>query len=292
MKNKVLKKLEIAVTKAMVIECTVPKPGNVSRVMDFPTQKFEDFLISGIELGASLPSLAARYPLGKAVLEGVKIMLSAQRGGNTHLGTIILLVPLLKNAYRNNGRIDFDKVQHEIKNASWKDTFNYVKAIRMTDVGSLPDIEGRLNVKSLEIESVVRKEKVPLYAWMLAGVNVNAICHEYTQKFELSQKIARVIREHEDKGVERTVLHGFFYALSEYLDNLVVGKKGLDYALWLKNYASELYASGYALTAQSAAHPQVENLFRKLREDMVNPGTTADLIVSALFLLFLDGWRM
>ncbi|MEM4160423.1 MAG: triphosphoribosyl-dephospho-CoA synthase [Thermoplasmata archaeon] len=293
MRQGILKKLEVATTKALVLECTVPKPGNVSRYHDFPEQKFEHFLVSSIELGAKLPGLAAKFSLGSAVLEGTRLMLEAQGGGNTHLGSILLLTPLLASAFRRNGKLDFEDVERRIREATWKETLKYVQAIRMTDFEKLPDIDGSLNVKSAGIESYVRKNRIGLYDWMLAGVPVNGICHEYTHCYALTRKTAEEITGNWEHGIEKAVQHGFLYALGNYVDNLVIGKKGLDYALELQNEARKLHAERAVFAKPgSRSNDEFRQLFEKLERDNVNPGTTADIIVAALFLVFLDGRKI
>ncbi|MCX8173378.1 MAG: triphosphoribosyl-dephospho-CoA synthase [Thermoplasmata archaeon] len=293
MKQQILKKLELATTKALVMECTVPKPGNVSRYHDFPSQKFEHFLVSGIELGANLPHLASKHGLGTAVLKATEIMLSVQSGGNTHLGSIFLLTPLLASASANRGIVDFADVQDRIKRADWRDTLRYVQAIRMTDFEKLPDIEGCLNVKSEGTLNFVKKNRTSLHNWMLAGVAVNGICYEYTHGYKLTRNTAKEIMENWDAGIERAVQHGFLFALGSYVDNLVVGKKGLGYARRLQNLAAELHAERTVFAAEgSDGWKRFRQLFTKLEKDRVNPGTTADIIVGAMFLIFLEGFRV
>ncbi|MEM3395976.1 MAG: triphosphoribosyl-dephospho-CoA synthase [Thermoplasmata archaeon] len=293
MREQVLKKLQLATTKALVIECTVPKPGNVSRYHDFPEQKFEHFLVSGIELGMRLPELAAKFSLGDTVMKATRTMLSVQKGGNTHLGSIFLLTPLLASACANNGVVNFADVQTRIKRADWEDTLKYIKAIRMTDFDKLPDIEGKLNVKSDDIANFVRRKKVALYDWMSAGIEVNGICYEYVECYKLTQGTAKEIIENLDKGIEKAVQHGFLFALSSYVDNLVIGKKGKRYALQLQKLAAELYNKRAAFAPVGCkSQMKFRQLFKKLERDEVNPGTTADIIVSALFLVFLDEVRI
>lgn len=293
MKSKILKNLEVATTKALVLECTVPKPGNVSRYHDFPHQKFEHFLVAGIELGAKLPEIAAKSSLGDAILSATKIMISVQSGGNTHLGSILLLVPLLASAYENNGRVDFSKVLDKIKRADWHETIKYIQAIKLTDFERLPDIKGKLNVKSEETESFVIENEISLYDWMLAGVEVNGICYEYTQGYKLTRGTAAEIMENWDEGMERAVQHGFLFALGNYVDNLVVGKKGLEYAKQLQKQAFALHAERVVFAPpRSKLQKKFQRLFKILEKDQVNPGTTADIIVGALFLIFLENMKI
>ena len=291
MRESVLRTLEIATTKALVIECTVPKPGNVSRYIDFPAQSFEHFLISAIEIGNTLPGLCARHALGRAVLHATKRMLNAQHSGNTHLGSIILLAPMLRSAYKKNGKLQFEHVSAEIEKCDWRDTLDYIKAIKLTDVERLPDIDGKMNVKSGTVGHVVSAHRISLIDWMRAGVPVNALCYEYVHGYKLTQEIAGIIRANWEKGIEPAVQHAFLYALSRYVDNLVIGKRGTGYAEALKARAGELFDEECAFApAGSMKRRKLENLTSELVSEGVNPGTTADLIVGALFTVFIDGW--
>jgi len=84
-----------------------PKPGNVHRNADYPQTRFEHFLAGSIALGpavssASLQGLKAvlgeirfsEIGIGRIIRRAVLDVKSFQRGGNTHLGVAMLLIPL------------------------------------------------------------------------------------------------------------------------------------------------------------------------------------------------------
>ncbi|MEM3041765.1 MAG: triphosphoribosyl-dephospho-CoA synthase, partial [Nitrososphaerota archaeon] len=84
-----------------------PKPGNVHRTADFLETRFEDFLASSVAIGPPIRMLAWRalrasrgqlglnqLRVGETVKECVTASVRWQKGGNTHLGSILLFAPL------------------------------------------------------------------------------------------------------------------------------------------------------------------------------------------------------
>ncbi|MEE9594999.1 MAG: triphosphoribosyl-dephospho-CoA synthase, partial [Candidatus Hydrothermarchaeales archaeon] len=92
---------------ACILEATCPKPGNVSRYHDFEDTSFEHFLAGSVGIGEALKLATERgvavgsgkmpfseLRLGTLIRKSVEDSRSWHTGGNTNLGTIILLVPL------------------------------------------------------------------------------------------------------------------------------------------------------------------------------------------------------
>ncbi|HMK15341.1 MAG TPA: triphosphoribosyl-dephospho-CoA synthase, partial [Methanomicrobiales archaeon] len=83
---------------AMVLEVTAsPKPGNVDRCHDYEGTRLEHFLASAIFARPALEKAEAGRcgtGIGEILREAVRLT-SSHRGGNTHFGAFILLVPLL-----------------------------------------------------------------------------------------------------------------------------------------------------------------------------------------------------
>ena len=81
---------------AMLLEVSAsPKPGNVDREHNYPDTCFEHFMASSVSVYPVL-ELAARSRSGiGALLRNAVCESSAwQRGGNTHFGAFLLLIPL------------------------------------------------------------------------------------------------------------------------------------------------------------------------------------------------------
>jgi triphosphoribosyl-dephospho-CoA synthase len=82
---------------AMVLEVAAyPKPGNVDRDHDFPDTTFEHFLASAVGTYPVLEAAArSRTGAGALIHAAAEESLRWQRGGNTHFGAFVLLIPLL-----------------------------------------------------------------------------------------------------------------------------------------------------------------------------------------------------
>ena len=84
-----------------------PKPGNIHRTADFHDTRYEHFIASSIGFGPVMREAALRgvrvgigelqpseVGVGGLVKEAVAEGRRWHRGGNTHLGTILLFTPL------------------------------------------------------------------------------------------------------------------------------------------------------------------------------------------------------
>jgi triphosphoribosyl-dephospho-CoA synthase len=84
-----------------------PKPGNVHRLHDFMTTKYEHFLAGSIAISPSINKLAKagfdirtghknweELGLGNCVYSAIKNSFKWQSGGNVNLGIILLFAPI------------------------------------------------------------------------------------------------------------------------------------------------------------------------------------------------------
>ncbi|MCQ1536037.1 fumarate hydratase [Methanosarcina sp. KYL-1] len=81
---------------AMLLEVSAsPKPGNVDREHDYPDTCFEHFVASSVGVYPALEFAArSREGVGALIKAAVSESSAWQRGGNTHFGAFLLLVPL------------------------------------------------------------------------------------------------------------------------------------------------------------------------------------------------------
>jgi triphosphoribosyl-dephospho-CoA synthase len=76
---------------------TTPKPGLVDRTS--APQSYLQFTSSAVALYRHFKAAAADARTGRVIYEASRDMLRWQKGGNTHLGAILLLAPLARAAY-------------------------------------------------------------------------------------------------------------------------------------------------------------------------------------------------
>jgi triphosphoribosyl-dephospho-CoA synthase len=91
---------------ACVLEASVDKPGNVGPSHDFADTGYEDFLLSGIAIGAvarkavnfGINHSRGDRGMGALILSAVEEAYRRHRGKNTNLGLAMLLMPLSASA--------------------------------------------------------------------------------------------------------------------------------------------------------------------------------------------------
>ncbi|MDD4496886.1 MAG: triphosphoribosyl-dephospho-CoA synthase [Methanosarcinaceae archaeon] len=152
---------------AMLLEVSAsPKPGNVDREHDFPDTSYEHFLASSVGVYPVLEEAAGgRKGIGTLLVHAVSESVAWQKGGNTHFGAFLLLIPLAMAA----GEILSEKRED-----------------RCTD-GSGPGISGPEKLEGGDLEALVSRahalvratdsgDAVEFYrAFAAGGVRVNSV---------------------------------------------------------------------------------------------------------------------
>ncbi len=110
------------------------------------------------------------------------------------------------------------------------------------------------------------------------------IASEWSNNYERSFQLADVLKETvPELGINKSVVRTYLIALADKPDSLVRAKHGLSKAASVSSSAKKALEDS---TLESARKLDLE----LLAED-VNPGSTADLIASALFISLLKGLR-
>ncbi|KAF5416422.1 MAG: triphosphoribosyl-dephospho-CoA synthase [Candidatus Methanogaster sp.] len=124
---------------AMVLEVAAhPKPGNVDRDHDFPDTTFEHFLASAVGTHPVLKEAArSRAGAGAMIRAAAEESLRWQRGGNTHFGAFVLLIPLLMAA---GSKTQASKI---VLDTTSKDAVEFYRAFSIAEVriDSVPDFD-------------------------------------------------------------------------------------------------------------------------------------------------------
>lgn len=271
---------------AMAIELSSsPKPGNVDRCHDFNDATFQQFLISAV---ASYPifrkAASGEGRIGQLLLEAVKSWRFWKISGNTHFGSLILMIPLAMAAGRTAGSPDMLrlKLSEVLEKSNVDDAVDFYAAFelakaRVAEVGefSLKDADSPKNLQEqnktlLQLMSLSQRHDLIAREWSVG----------YQRSFQLADRLMEAIKIH---GLNEGVVRTYLEALSQEPDSLVLAKFGQD------------KAKEITLRAKSALEEGDLGAVRKLdleflKED-VNPGTTADLIAASLFICLLKGCR-
>jgi triphosphoribosyl-dephospho-CoA synthase len=290
-----------------------PKPGNVHRLRDFPSTRYEHFLAGSVAISTVIRELAMsgydvgtgqktweEIGIGSKILAAVEASSKWQSGGNVNLGVILLFTPISIAAGYTliDGPLDLEKLRNIVKilpkSTTPIDSINLYKAIRlaMSDrvLGRVEELDieddssfGRLNHEAITLQGVFER---------CAGRDT--ICEEWVSGFNTTFTKGYPYLFNALKGsgdINVAIVDTFLYLLSEEPDSLISRKKGRKAALDVSGKARAIVSAGGF--GSKKGREMTSALDRELQRSagLMNPGTTADLTAASIFLLLLEGWR-
>ena len=192
----------------MLLEVSAyPKPGNVHRTQNFDQTRYEHFLSSSAALGSTYRWAAHRGALiskgtvdisnarlGKAILMGVQNMMQWQKGGNTSLGTILMLMPIAVSAGLSaiNDHISISRLRANIsrvlQSATYVDSLDVFKAISAASPGGIGS-NRELDVKSFKSLSQIRRNHIRLLKIFKMAAYRDSIASEWTTGYKITFEI-------------------------------------------------------------------------------------------------------
>jgi triphosphoribosyl-dephospho-CoA synthase len=269
----------VAATLAVILEVTAPKPGNVHRGADFEDVTYLDFVQSAAVV-APILERTAEWGVGRAVLEAVQATKHAV-ATNTNLGTLLLLAPL---AAVPNGVRHADGISGVLGGLTEEDTGPVYEAIRVSSAGGLGRVE----------EADVSREPPPaltLVDVMRLASERDLVARQYCNDFSDVLGVAGWIEEGAMRGwpLATAIVYAHLRQLTKEPDSLIRRKCGTKIADQARAMAGNVIAAGSP--GDDAYERAVEDLDFWLRSDghRRNPGTTADIIAAALFVLIREG---
>jgi len=306
--NHVSKCLELAI----LLEASAHKPGNVSVVANFENTRYEHFLASAVAASSSLESAVkqgisvrekricvADVGAGQIMKNCVADIDSWQHGGNTLLGTVILLVPIAVAAgmASNEDHFEASKLRKNVKlvveSTTPEDAVNVYDAMKIAKPSGLGKAP-KLDINDPSSTKRILEEKVTLFQVFQIAEKYDTICSEWVNNYPITFDLAYpYLVKHIDKGdnLNQAILHTFLKVLAECPDTFIARKTSLERAKEVSAEAGEILRLG-GLDTSKGRHLLAE-FDTKLREssNLLNPGTTADIISAALSLCVLDGYR-
>lgn len=298
---------------AILLEASVNKPGNVNRTAGFENTRYEHFLASAVAVASSLECAALRgvlvsrrethlgdVGLGRIIKNSIVDVNAWQRGGNTLLGTAILLSPIAVAAGMTTVKEDvfrISKIRENVKlvveSTTPEDAINVYEAIKNANPSGLGKVS-ELDINDPDSMNRIRKEKISLYQIFEAASKRDTICSEWVNNYPMTFDVAypflmEQIRQTDD--LNAAIVHTFLKVLAECPDTLIARKTNLEKALEVSFKAKEILKLGGLET--SNGRKSLREFDRELRKvgNLLNPGTTADIIAASLALIILDGYR-
>ncbi|MBD3191977.1 MAG: ATP--dephospho-CoA triphosphoribosyl transferase CitG [Candidatus Heimdallarchaeota archaeon] len=287
-----------------------PKPGNVHRFRDFEDTKYEHFLASSISFGQWLEKLAikgikiarnelawSQLHLGEMIKRAIITSDSFHTGGNTNLGIILLLCPLSVSAgiatvEHNPPQLSdiLGNVLKVLKHTTVDDAINVSEGIAIVSPGGLGKVE-KYDVSSSSFRTELVDEKITLLKLMQNCRHKDNICKELAEGYPITFDIGfKALNQAFETcfDINLSIINAYLEILGNTPDTLIIRKFGLEKAQEVSNRAQQILEKGGALTIEGRR--ELEEFDIELREEeQINPGTTADLIASTLFVFLVLG---
>jgi len=266
-------------TLAIVWEVTAPKPGNVYRGADFEDVTYVDFIAGAVVCGPIVEHVSENG-VGHTVLAAVRETRNVARS-NTNLGTLLLIAPLAAVPDERSLASGIGSVFADLTHDDTRDVY---EAIRTAVAGGL----GKSDQADV---SQPPPAGLRLVDAMRMAADRDLIARQYTNEFHDVFRIADWIVESTDQGRSRdeAIVHAYVRQLAREPDSLVARKCGADIARQVQTMAARVLDFGGPGEAAYLSGLEDFDFWLRCDGHRRNPGTTADLIAAALFVLLREG---
>ena len=266
-----------------------PKPGNVHRTRDFEDMVFEDFIISGIVIGDTIREACTDIDIenpqtGKYILKAVS---ETDRwiNNNTNLGIVMMITPIAQACAISD---DFSQIRENVKmimsNTSVEDACDLYDAINIADAGGMGD-QDEYDVSSENAKQELRDNNQTMYDVLKISAPWDMLAREMTSDmqavFEIGYPTYHKLKDKESKNTSCVLT--FLEILSQVPDTLISRKYGSDEGLKVSMMTRDLLK----LKDSSDFQDKLIEFDEYLYKNKLNPGTTADLTASSIFLSYL-----
>jgi triphosphoribosyl-dephospho-CoA synthase len=267
---------------AGVLEASTEKPGNVTPKHDFSDTTYEDFMMGSIALGPAVEKAAFRgyragkkeisvhdIGIGKLILEGVLDVQNSHEGGNTHLGTLMLFIPIAAAAGMCIGKGEKitalrKNLANIVEESTIEDSYCFYSAIKESGSGGLAKLV---------------EESRSFYELMKYSAQKDMIARELSGGLEVIFTFGLPAFESfylEEEDLRKALLKTYLLILTKHLDTFIIKKAGVEKAKKVTELASKVMAGNLSLEAFDAE--------LRTQGSRLNPGTTADIVSAILFI--------
>jgi len=291
---------------------TYPKPGNVHRTADFLETRYEHFLASAVAVAPHFKHAAERgievsegkfgpahVGIGKVIQEAVKSMSLWQHGGNTLLGSIILLSPVAVAAGMVLAKEKFsiaklrENVRVVVESSTPMDAIDVYDAIlivKPSGLGKAP----KLDVTDPASKQKILDDQVTLFEVFKIASGYDSIASEWVNNYPVTFDLGYpyfIQQLEETKDINTATVHTFLKILSEVPDTFIARKVGLAKAKEISAGARQVLEKGGLAT--KSGRNLLLGFDKKLRDPAheLSPGTTADITGAVLAISILGGYR-
>jgi len=298
---------------AILLEVSAyPKPGNVHRTTDFQKTRYEHFLASAVAVAPHFRFAAEQgmrvsagkispheVGIGNTIKNAVTSVGEWQGGGNTLLGSIILLSPIAVAAGMTlaEGSFSLVRLRENLRVVVGSNTpadavavYDAIGTAKPGGLGGAP----KLDVTDPASRQRILKEGVTLFDVFKIASEYDSIASEWVNNYPVTFDLGYpyfVQQLEETRDVNTATVHTFLRILSEVPDTLIVRKVGLTKAKEVSAQAKQVLETGGLINP--FGRDSLWKLDEKLRDPahQLSPGTTADIIAAVLAISILNGYR-
>jgi len=186
-----------------------------------------------------------------------------------------------------------EKLKLIVESTTPEDAVNVYEAIKIakpSGLGKAPD----LDVNSPDSVDRIMKENVSLYQVFKIASSYDNVCSEWVNNYPITFDVAYPFlmkQINENKDLNTAIIHTFLKVLAGYPDTFIARKVGLQKAQEVSMMAKEILDLGGLATAKGKESLRTFDLNLRRFGNHFNPGTTADIIATALALCILGGYK-
>lgn len=277
-------------TLGLLLElATSPKPGLVDRLSN--PDVYACFTASAVALYPCFLKAAQGTSVGDAVLCSTREMMSWQKGGNTHLGSLLLLTPIAKAAVEA-GKIErlSRSLEKTLKQMDYRDLHKILKAIKMVGPGGLGKV-AYLDVNNAKTYNLVKQRKTSVIEAFKPYAQWEVVAHEYSTNYQASimhgYMFLRKRIEQEDWNTAG--INTFLNILQHLPDSHVSRRQGRHAAKILSRMAKQVLDAGGVGTEEGGR--RYTQFIKHVKRAGMKPAAAADVLAVSYTLLLLSGWR-
>ena len=246
------------------------KPGNIDRCHDYEDTRLDHFLSSAVLAKPIFSAIeAGNLSIGEAMRD-VVARTNMHRGGNTHFGAFLLLLPLIAGK-------GIAGATELVKKTTVTDAVLFYKAFGLTQVRVRT--EDPMDVNDPASIQRLKDEQITMYSVMEYSAPHDMVAREWTNGFALTRRAADLLFAQKD-GVH-AIPAMFLTLMTEYPDTFIAKK--FDEAT-----AEEVM---YKARAVRDGRQPLAAFDDECIKAGINTGPLADICIAAIFIALLAEWQ-
>ncbi|HWQ65736.1 MAG TPA: triphosphoribosyl-dephospho-CoA synthase [Methanospirillum sp.] len=255
---------------AMMLEvCAGVKPGNIDRGHDYEDTWLEHFLASTIFSRKTLEKAEKGLSSLGSLIQQVTRETGRHRGGNTHFGAFLLLLPLVMGG-------DIPGACRIIQATTIDDAVAFYDAFSHTAVRVHETDE--LDINDPDVADKLRERGMTFYDVMAYSADYDMVAREWVNGFALSRMAADLLKA--DSRGRAAIPAVFLLLLGKEPDTFIAKKFGLQRACEIRDQAAQVIAGKRDL----------EEFDVYCIREGINPGSLADIMIAGIYIAMDEGW--